>query len=102
MCVCVCVCARVRVHVYVYVLKVDISHLNADLIGLGWGYLNLLNDHRLVGLPSHCCLAFNDLEGSCTTLNLTLLSVGMIVQCWDGFLERLKGSCLISFKHPHK
>ena len=41
-----------------------ISHLNAELVGLGRGYLNLLNHQRLVGLPGHRCLALDDLEGS--------------------------------------
>lgn len=45
------------------------SYLDADLIGLWWGNFNLLNHQRLVGLPSHSGLAFDDLGGSDTTLN---------------------------------
>lgn len=39
------------------------SHLDADLIGLGWCYLYLLYHHRLLGLPGYYCLALDDLKG---------------------------------------
>lgn len=43
--------------VYKHLLVLDVSHLDADLVGLGRSHLDLLHHHRLVGLPGHCRLA---------------------------------------------
>lgn len=56
--------------VFVCVLLMNVSHLDADLIGLRWGDFNLLDHQRFVGLPCHGCLALDDLVGSNTTTTL--------------------------------
>lgn len=49
------------------VISKCLSHLDADLIGLWWSNLNLFNHQRLVGLPSHSSLTFNDLVDNDST-----------------------------------
>lgn len=56
--------------VFVSVLIMNVSHLDADLIGLRRGDVNLLDHQRFVGLPCHGCLALDDLVGSNTTTTL--------------------------------
>ena len=56
-------CSKIPI-MHLCVLIIDFLYLDEDLVGLGWGYLNLLNHQWLVRLPGHCCLALDDLEGS--------------------------------------
>lgn len=43
------------------VILLNVSHLDADLIGLWWCNFYLLSHQRLVGLPSNSSLTCDDL-----------------------------------------
>lgn len=51
-----------------FYLTTSVSHLDADLVGLGRGYLNLFDHQRFVRFPGHCRLALDNLEGRNTCM----------------------------------